>query len=52
MIFPIIFRLLGRISSGEKGKGMEVLRKKIKILKNGVGKNIKFWGTLYTPEII
>jgi len=41
IIFPIILRLFGRISSGEEGKGMEMLGKKIKILKMGVGKNIK-----------
>ena len=35
IIFPIILRLLGRISSGEEGMGTDMLGKKIKILKNG-----------------
>ena len=30
-ILPLILRLLGRISSGEEGKGTEIFRKKIKI---------------------
>ena len=30
---PKILRFLGRVSSGEKGKGTEVSRKKINILK-------------------
>ena len=38
IIFPIILRLLGRIS---RGKGTEILSKKIKILEIRVGKNIK-----------
>ena len=33
IIFPITLRLLGRISSGEKGKGMKISGKKI-ISKN------------------
>ena len=50
IIFPIILRLLGRISSGKKGKGAETAGKKIKIKKiMGMGKNIKLQGTLYTP---
>ena len=44
IICPIILRLLGRISSGDEGKGT-----KTKIKKNWVGKNIKFQGTLYSP---
>ena len=32
IIFPIILRLLGRMSSGEKGKGTEIYWKKIEIL--------------------
>ena len=32
------------------GKGTTNFGKKIKILKNGMGKNIKLQGTLYTPE--
>ena len=31
IIFPLILRLLGRISSGEEGKRMEIAGKKIKI---------------------
>ena len=42
IIFPIILRLLGRISSGEEGKVTEILGKIIKIKKMGVGKNIMF----------
>ena len=38
--FPIS-RLLVKTSSGEEGKGTEILRKKIAITKMGVGKNIK-----------
>ena len=37
IIFPIIFRLLGRESSGENEKGTEMLGKKIKILKKWGG---------------
>jgi len=37
IIFPLILRLLGRISSGEKWKGKEILGKNIKILKNWDG---------------
>ena len=33
IIFPIILRLLGRISSGLRGKGTDILGKKIKVLK-------------------
>ena len=40
IIFPLILRLLGRKSSGEEGKGTENLGNKIKIKKNGAGKNI------------
>ena len=32
IILPIVFKLLGRISSGEEGKRTEMLGKKIKIL--------------------
>ena len=31
IIFPVILRLLGRISSGEEGKGTEILGMKIEI---------------------
>ena len=37
IIFPIVFRLLGRISSGEEGKETEMFGKKIKILWNERG---------------
>ena len=43
IIFPIILRLLGRISSWEGGKRTEILGKKIKnqdVKNMGVGKNI------------
>ena len=53
IIFPKILKLFGRISSGEKGKGTEISGKKIKIKNEmGVGKNIKLYGTLYTPAWI
>ena len=45
IIFPIILRLLGRISSEEEGKGTKILGKKIKILTNGGGECRE----LYTP---
>ena len=44
----ITLRLFRRISSGIKVKRTEILWKNIKILKMGVGKNIKLQGTLYT----
>ena len=37
IIFPIILRLLGRISIGKEGKGTETLVKKIKIYFKGGG---------------
>ena len=41
IICPIILRLLGRISSGGKGKGTEILGKKIQIKKKwGMGTNV------------
>ena len=40
-IYPSILMLFGRISNGEKEKGTEVLGKKIRFKKLGVGKNIK-----------
>ena len=46
IIFPLILRLLGRISSGKEGKETEILGKKIKILKKLEGeKNIKIKNT-------
>ena len=43
-IFPVILRLLGRISRWDKGK------RNLNTFKEwGVGKNIKLLGTLYTP---
>ena len=48
----VIIRLQGRLSSGEEGKGTEILGKKIKFFKKTrVGKNIKYQGTLYTPVL-
>ena len=38
IIFPLILRLLGRISNGEEGKETEILGKKIKIKKWGWGR--------------
>ena len=46
-----ILRLLGRTSNGEEGKGPKNFGKKMKIKKVGMGKNIKLWGTIYTPVI-
>ena len=48
IIFPIIFRLLGRISIREEGKGTEIFGMKIKSKRMGIGTNIKLRGTLYT----
>ena len=48
IIFPIILRLLGRISIG-KGDGN--FAEGNQDYKKCVGKNIKLHGTLYTPEI-
>ena len=31
IILPVLLRLLGRISNGERGKGTEIMSKKIKI---------------------
>ena len=35
IIFAIILKLLGRISTGEEGKEIEILGKYIKVFKNG-----------------
>ena len=48
IIFPIILRLLGRISSGEKGRKRKFWGRKSRFNKRS-GKNIKVQGTLYTP---
>ena len=40
MIFSMILRLFGRVSSWGEGKGSVNMGKKIKILKMWVGKNI------------
>ena len=48
IIFPIILRLLGKISSGEEGKGTEITGKKIKIKQSGLGR-ISSCRELYTP---
>ena len=52
IIFPIISRLLGSISSGLVVKGTEILGKKSRLKKIGVGKNIKLKGTLFTTADI
>ena len=50
IIFPVILRLLGKISGGEDGKGTVSLRKKIKIeQKWGWGRTSSI--TLYTPAL-
>ena len=43
IIFPVILRLLGGISSYEKMKGTEILEKKIKMLQKkwGMWMNVK-----------
>ena len=41
IIFPLIFRLLGRISGGEKEKGTDISGKKSRFKERGMGKNIK-----------
>ena len=43
--------LLRRISSEEKGKGADISRKIIQNKKGGMEKNIKLYGTLYTPGL-
>ena len=52
IIFPVIYRLLGRISSEKKGKWSEFWGRKSRFLKLGVGKNIKLYGNLYTPDVL
>ena len=47
IIFPIISRLLERISIGEKGT--EILVKKIKIVKNGDGEKYQVAGISIHP---
>ena len=42
IVFPIILRLLGRISGLEEGKGTEILGRKLKFYNMWVVKNIKF----------
>ena len=49
-LLPYILRLFGRKSSGEQSKKAEICAKKTKFKKNGVGENIDFQGTLFTPE--
>ena len=41
VIFPIILKLMGRISSGEEGKGTKFRGRKSKIIKNEDGKEYK-----------
>ena len=51
IIYHIILRLLGRISSKEEGSGNKSFGEENQDLKNtGMGKSIKLYGTLYTPE--
>ena len=52
IIFPIIMRQLGRISSGEKGKEMEISGMKIKIKKNGGGEKYQVVENFIHPWII
>ena len=49
IIFPVKLRLLRRISSGEDGKGTEMLGKKIKIFKNGGGEEYQVGWNLIHP---
>ena len=44
IIFSIILRLQGRLSSGEEGKGTEILGKKINFLKNDGGEEYQIAG--------
>ena len=48
IIFPIISRLLGRILSGEEGKGTEIPGKRIKM---GIGNNKNVVGNLIRPRL-
>ena len=48
IIFPIILRLLGRISSWEEGKGKKILGKKIKIVTKWGGEEYQV--TFYNPD--
>jgi len=51
-MFPVIFRLLRRISSGEEGKGAEILGKNIKIFfKNGGGEEYQVVGNFIHPWV-
>ena len=50
-IFPLIFRLLGRISSGKEGKTTEIMGKKIKIKKQIGGEECKVVGNFINPCI-
>ena len=51
IISPILFRLLGRISTREEEKGTEILEKKIMIKKNGDGKEYQVVGNFIHPTI-
>ena len=46
---PYNIELLGRISSGEKGR--KIRGRNSRLRKVEVGKNTKLQGTLYTPEL-
>ena len=47
--FHTVLMLLERISSGEKGKAKEISGKKIKILKNGDGREYQVVGNFIHP---
>ena len=49
IIFLIIFRQLGRMSSEEEGKGTEILGKKIKFLNNGEWEEYQLLGNFIQP---
>ena len=50
IVFPVIFSLLGKISSGKKQKRTEISEKKIKVLKNGGGEEYQAVGNFMHPE--
>ena len=48
-IFPLLFKLLGRISSWEKVKRTEIIEKKTRFKKNWEWGRISSCRELYTP---
>ena len=48
----LISRLLGKISSGEKGKGHWKFGDEKSRLKNGVGEEYQIAATINTPDIL